>query len=138
MQSLLIIAPFFVLTAYADLATEHTKLKKIQTECETKLGEPKNLFIKMIEDEYIGETQKAGKMALCIITGMGILNQDGVLIADNFKVHVERLVEDEDKRKTIIDTCGQIKGSGPEENALNFVKCMEDNVPRAIAKEFLK
>ncbi|CAH1100203.1 unnamed protein product [Psylliodes chrysocephalus] len=136
MKIILIIASFLVLTAYADLAAQRAQLIKTQTECETKLGEPKNLIKKMVLGEDIGDRQKAGKMAICINHGKGHMNEAGELIPDKFKAHVEELVEDEDQRKKIIDTCGQIKGSTPEEGALNYMKCMQDNLPRATAKDF--
>ncbi|CAG9862640.1 unnamed protein product [Phyllotreta striolata] len=137
MKSLIILV-FCAVVVSADLASERLKLKKHQTECETKLGEPKNMLEKMAKGEDLGDMEKAGKMALCINTEMGQMNENGEMIPEKFKEHVDNLTENliENMRKRMIDGCGKKHGSTAEEAAMNFVRCMTNVLPHASPSDF--
>ncbi|CAG9864924.1 unnamed protein product [Phyllotreta striolata] len=108
---------------------EFQVLKRSQIECEKLLVEPKNLLENLVGGKDLGDLEKAGKMALCINVRLGHMKEDGEIISDKYKVHVEKLTADENERKAILEQCGHKNGKNPAEAALNYGYCMKKNLP---------
>ncbi|XP_072385034.1 B2 protein-like [Diabrotica undecimpunctata] len=109
------------LTAAAS-QTEHQKVGRMIEACQKELGstvnEIKNINLGIINPD-------TGKQVLCVHRKLETLNQNGDVIPDKFKQHIEAITDDVNHRKKFQDRCGKTQGGNPEVKAINFDKCIQ-------------
>ncbi|XP_050497839.1 uncharacterized protein LOC126879006 isoform X1 [Diabrotica virgifera virgifera] len=101
---------------------ERHRVQELVKECQKESGSTVN-EIENIRKGVI--TTETGKQALCVNIKVGALDQNGDVVPDGFKKHVEALTDSIDGRKEFQDKCGKTEGKSSEDKAINFVKCMQ-------------
>ncbi|XP_050497842.1 uncharacterized protein LOC126879008 [Diabrotica virgifera virgifera] len=102
--------------------TERQRIEKMIKECQKESRSTVN----EIANINIGDTNAdTGKQALCVHRKLETLDQNGDVIPDKFKLHIEAITDDNDHRKEFQDKCGKTQGKNPEVKAVNFDKCMQ-------------
>ncbi|XP_072385058.1 B2 protein-like [Diabrotica undecimpunctata] len=110
------------LTARTSAQTERQLVQLKVKECQKESGSTVN-EIENIRNGVI--TADTGKQALCVNRKLGVLDQNGDLIADKFKQHVDALTDKNDLREEFHNKCGKTEGENPEAKTIKFVKCMQ-------------
>ncbi|XP_072384618.1 uncharacterized protein [Diabrotica undecimpunctata] len=66
-----------------------------------------------------------GKLILCIHRKLGIMDQNGDIVPDQYKQHVEAVTDDKGRQKEFQEKCGKPQGENAEAKAINFDTCFQ-------------
>ncbi|XP_050497843.1 uncharacterized protein LOC126879009 [Diabrotica virgifera virgifera] len=98
-------------------------IRECQKESGSTVNEIANVKLGIINPD-------TGKQVLCVHRKVGTLDQNGDVIPDKFKQHIEAITDDNDRRKEFQDKCGKTVGQNPEVKAINYDKCVQSVIAR--------
>ncbi|XP_072384612.1 uncharacterized protein [Diabrotica undecimpunctata] len=95
----------------------HEKIRECQKELGSTVNELTNVKNGVI-------TPETGKQVLCVHRKLGIMDQNGDIVADGYKKHVEAITDDKGRQKEF-QGCSKPQGENAEVKAINFDKCFQ-------------
>ncbi|XP_013147646.1 PREDICTED: general odorant-binding protein 56a-like [Papilio polytes] len=105
------------------------KLKKHRSECLAESKAVEEQVDKLKTGDFTNENEDLKKYALCLMVKSELMTKDGKFKKDVALAKVPNAADKPTVEK-LIDACLANKGSTPQQNAWNYVKCYHEKDPK--------